>query len=68
MDSEDGEAPEPATVLVNLLLELLHRPSVFIKSISQSVFSGFSNEIGEQAMDLLLDVSTVSLTRDVASN
>lgn len=56
MDEDEGETPEAATVLVDLLLELLHRPSAFIKSVSQSVFTGFSSEIGEQAMELLLDV------------
>lgn len=54
---DEGEVPESATVLVDLLLELLHRPSAFVKGIAQTVFTGFANEIGEQAMDLLLDVS-----------
>jgi DNA polymerase phi len=55
MDGEDDEEPEPATVLIDLLLELLHRPSAFVKSVSQTVFTGFADEIGEQAMELLLE-------------
>lgn len=63
MDEEDGEAPEPTTVLIDVLLELLHRPSAFIKSVAQTVFTGFSAELGEQAMDLLLDVSSFLVLR-----
>jgi DNA polymerase phi len=55
-DEDDDEEPESSTVLVDLLLELLHRPSAFVKGIAQTVFTGFSSELGEQAMDLLLDV------------
>ncbi|KAK4703351.1 DNA polymerase phi, partial [Phenoliferia sp. Uapishka_3] len=56
MDSnDDGEEPEPATVLIDLLLELLHRPSAFIKSVAQTVFTGFAEEIGEQGMELILE-------------
>lgn len=57
MGSDDGEEPEPTTVLVDLLLELLHRPSAFVKGISQSAFTGFADELGEQGMELLLEVS-----------
>lgn len=56
MNGEDEEEPEAATVLVDLLLELLHRPSAFVKSVAQTVFTGFADEIGEQAMELLLEV------------
>ncbi|KAL8283181.1 hypothetical protein RQP46_005959 [Phenoliferia psychrophenolica] len=55
MDSNDDEEPEPATVLIDLLLELLHRPSAFIKSVAQTVFTGFAEEIGEQGMELILE-------------
>lgn len=55
---EEGE-PEPTTVLVDLLLELLHRPSAFVKGVAQTVFMGFSDEMGEQALELLLEVSGV---------
>ena len=60
MDSNDDEEPEPATVLIDLLLELLHRPSAFIKSVAQTVFTGFANEIGEQGMELILEVRSGS--------
>lgn len=53
-DPED--IPEAATVLLDMLLELLHRPSAFVKSVAQTVFTGFADEIGEQAMELLLEV------------
>ena len=52
---DDGDEPEPATVLVDMLLELLHRPSAFIKGVVQSVFIGFADELGEQGMELLLE-------------
>lgn len=55
MGSDDGEEPEPTTVLVDLLLELLHRPSAFVKGLSQSAFTGFADELGEQGMELLLE-------------
>lgn len=57
MAEDEGEAPEPATVVVDLLLELLHRPSAFVKGVAQTVFTGFANELGEQGMELLLEVS-----------
>lgn len=57
MNGEDDE-PEAATVLVDLLLELLHRPSAFVKSVAQTVFTGFADEIGEQAMELILEVGS----------
>lgn len=59
-DDEEGEEPEPTTVLVDMLLELLHRPSAFVKGIAQVVFTGFSDELGEQAMELLLEVCILS--------
>jgi DNA polymerase phi len=55
-DEEEGEAPEPATVVVDLLLELLHRPSAFVKGVAQNVFTGFAGELGAQGMELLLEV------------
>ncbi|KAK4058782.1 DNA-directed DNA polymerase [Microbotryomycetes sp. JL221] len=54
-DDEDGEEPEPATVLVDLVLELLHRPSAFVKGIAQRAFVGFSEDLSEQGMELLLE-------------
>ncbi|SCV69168.1 BQ2448_2188 [Microbotryum intermedium] len=54
-NEEDGEAPEPATVLVDLLLELLRRPSAFVKGVAQHAFVGFSQDLGPQAMELLLE-------------
>lgn len=60
-DMEDPEdLPEAATVLLDMLLELLHRPSAFVKSVAQTVFTGFADEIGEQAMELLLEVNFLS--------
>ncbi|SGY73558.1 BQ5605_C005g03303 [Microbotryum silenes-dioicae] len=54
-DEEEGEAPEPATVLVDLLLELLRRPSAFVKNVAQQASVGFSQDLGPQAMELLLE-------------
>lgn len=55
-DEEEGEEPEAATVLVDLLLEMLHRPSAFVKNIAQTVFTGFADELGEQGMELIIEV------------
>ncbi|KAM0756343.1 hypothetical protein T439DRAFT_345128 [Meredithblackwellia eburnea MCA 4105] len=55
-EMEEGEEKlEPTTILVDLLLELLHRPSAFVKGIAQTVFAGFASEVGEQALELILE-------------
>ncbi|KAK4053864.1 DNA-directed DNA polymerase [Microbotryomycetes sp. JL201] len=56
-DDEDaeGEEPEPATVLVDLVLELLHRPSAFVKGVAQRAFVSFSEDLTDQGMELLLE-------------
>ncbi|KAM0792376.1 hypothetical protein ACM66B_005056 [Microbotryomycetes sp. NB124-2] len=51
----EGEEPEPATVLVDLVLELLHRQSAFVKGIAQRAFVSFSDDLTEQGMELLLE-------------
>ncbi|KAI5479615.1 DNA polymerase phi subunit [Pseudohyphozyma bogoriensis] len=55
MDDEEGDEPEPATVLIDLVLELLHRPSAFVKGVAQTVFTGFAGELGEQGLELILE-------------
>jgi len=55
MDSEDGELPEPTTVLISLLLALLQRPSAFVKAVAAEVVEGFAGEMGEQAVGLLVE-------------
>ncbi|GAA6061834.1 hypothetical protein JCM10212_000751 [Sporobolomyces blumeae] len=55
MDDEDGELPEPTTVLVSLLLALLQRPSAFVKAVAAEVVEGFAGEMGQQAVGLLLE-------------
>ncbi|GAA5947327.1 hypothetical protein JCM3765_001627 [Sporobolomyces pararoseus] len=54
-EDEDSELPEPTTVLISLLLSLLQRPSAFVKAVSAHVVEGFAQEMGEQAVGLLLE-------------
>lgn len=56
-DEEDGEKPEPGTILVDVVLALLRRPSAFVKAFAGPiVLKGFAAEIGQQAIELLGDV------------
>lgn len=61
-NEEEGELPEPTTVLISLLLSLLQRPSAFVKAVSAHVVEGFAEEMGEQAVGLLLE--TIAPTPD----
>ncbi|GAA5863751.1 hypothetical protein JCM1840_005755 [Sporobolomyces johnsonii] len=55
MSDSEGDAPEPTTVLISLLLSLLLRPSAFVKAVAAEVVEGFAGEMGEQAVGLLLE-------------
>ncbi|GAA5848454.1 hypothetical protein JCM8547_004518 [Rhodosporidiobolus lusitaniae] len=54
-DDENEEAPESTTILVDLLLALLRRPSAFVKAVAGVVLKGFAEEVGEQAVELLVE-------------
>lgn len=58
VDDEDGEAAEPVSVLADLLVSLLQRPSVLLRTTVERVFSAFSGEISVQSLQLLLDQIT----------
>ena len=64
-DDEDvemeGEAPEPATLLVDLVLALTQRSLALARETAQLVFAGFVDDMGEQSIELLLDVRLISL-------
>ncbi|BGO89524.1 hypothetical protein NBRC10512_003985 [Rhodotorula toruloides] len=56
-DTEEGDKPEPATILLDTLLTLLRRPSAFVKSfVGPIVLRGFADEVGEQGVELVLGV------------
>lgn len=56
-EEQDGEKPEPGTILVDVVLALLRRPSAFVKAFAGPiVLKGFAGEIGQQAIELLGDV------------
>ncbi|GAA5968040.1 hypothetical protein JCM11641_003709 [Rhodosporidiobolus odoratus] len=52
---EEGEAPEPSTILMDLLLALLRRQSAFVKTVAGAVLKGFADEVGAQAVEMLVD-------------
>ncbi|BGO97632.1 rDNA transcriptional regulator POL5 [Rhodotorula toruloides] len=55
--TEEGDKPEPATILLDTLLTLLRRPSAFVKSfVGPIVLRGFADEVGEQGVELVLGV------------
>lgn len=54
---EAGEAAEPISVLIDLLVNLLQKRSVLLRTTAERVFAAFSGEVGEQALQLLTDVS-----------
>lgn len=56
-EDEVEEKPEPATVVVDVLLALLRRPSAFVKAFAGPVvLKGLAEEVGLQAVELLRDV------------
>lgn len=56
-EADEGEKPEPTTILVDCLLTLLRRPSAFVKAfVGPIVLRGFADEVGEQAVELIRDV------------
>ncbi|GAA6042776.1 hypothetical protein JCM8097_007471 [Rhodosporidiobolus ruineniae] len=55
VDGEEDEAPEPSTILVDLLLALIRRPSAFVKSVAGVAMKGFADEVGAQAVELLVE-------------
>lgn len=57
-DENDGEAAEPISVLIDLLVSLLQRPSVLLRTVAERVFAAYSGEVKEQALGLLLDQIT----------
>lgn len=60
---EEGEAVEPISALADLMVSLLQRPSVLLRTTVERVFAAFSGEFSEQALQLLLD----QITADTAS-
>ncbi|GAA6051861.1 hypothetical protein JCM3770_005503 [Rhodotorula araucariae] len=56
-EDEDEEKPEPATVVMDVLLALLRRPSAFVKAFAGPVvLKGLAEQVGLQAVELLRDV------------
>ncbi|GAA5822951.1 hypothetical protein JCM11251_004433 [Rhodosporidiobolus azoricus] len=54
-DDEEEEAPEPTTILTDLLLALIRRPSAFVKQVAGLVLKGFADEVGAQAVELVVE-------------
>jgi len=52
---DGGEAAEPVSVLIDLLVNLLQKPSVLLRTTAERVFAAFSSEVGGQALQLLTD-------------
>ena len=61
-EDEEGEEAEPIAVLINFLVDLLQRPAVLLRTTVERVFAAFSGEIGEQALQLLVDVGAPHVT------
>lgn len=48
---------EPISILIDLLVDILQKPAVLTRTVAERVFTAFSGEVKEQALQLLLDVS-----------
>lgn len=55
--SDEGEEAEPVSVLIDLLVDLMQKSSVLLRTVAERVFAAASGEVSEQALQLLLDVS-----------
>jgi DNA polymerase phi len=64
-DEEDGEEAEAISVLIDLLVTLLQKPSTFVRTTAERVFTAFSGEVKEQALQLLLDQISPDSTVEV---
>lgn len=62
-DSDEGEEAEPISVLIDLLVNLMQKSSVLLRTVSERVFAAASGDVSEQALQLLIDVSTAYLMR-----
>lgn len=56
-DSDEGEEAEPISVLIDLLVNLMQKSSVLLRTVSERVFAAASADVSEQALQLLIDVS-----------
>ncbi|BGP13813.1 hypothetical protein JCM10213_006354 [Rhodosporidiobolus nylandii] len=54
-EEDDEEVPEATTILMDLLLALLRRQSAFVKTVAGVVLKGFADEVGAQAVEMLVD-------------
>lgn len=54
---EEGEAANPTTLLLNFLIELFQHQISFFRTLAQSVVKSFAEDISDQALQFLLDVS-----------
>ncbi|GAA5996088.1 uncharacterized protein JCM10292_007386 [Rhodotorula paludigena] len=56
-EDDEDEKPEPTTVVMDVLLALLRRPSAFVKAFTGPiVLKGLAEEVGLQAVELLRDI------------
>ena len=55
-DSDEGEEAEPISVLIDLLVNLMQKSSVLLRTVSERVFAAASGDVSEQALQLLIDV------------
>jgi len=55
-DDDEGVEAEPISILIDLLVDILQKPAVLTRTVAERVFTAFSGEIKEQALQLLLDV------------
>lgn len=62
-DSDEGEEAEPVSVLIDLLVNLMQKSSVLLRTVSERVFAAASGDVSEQALQLLIDVSPARETR-----
>ena len=56
-DDEEGEAASPASVLIDLMLSLLSRPSALLRIACERTFAALCGAVDDQGIQMLLEVS-----------
>ncbi|TIB82805.1 hypothetical protein E3Q22_00072 [Wallemia mellicola] len=51
---EEGEEPSAVAVLVDVLVSLLERSSVFLRTMAINAFTAFTSEVDEEALEMIL--------------
>jgi hypothetical protein len=60
-EDNEGEEAQPTTVLVNLVADLFALSSPLLRKAGEEAFKAYSEQIGEQAVRLLLEVRAICI-------